>query len=208
MADTSIGEGLIRDWCRIEVWRDIARLRERALFVFISHELTVPDSHDPEVFTTALDESRHCLGTVKLREEEHQQIMVFIEETAPELLHVVPRIPEEGPTPEDAEKRAQAMSGVLGSLLVRNRRSPLDSPSTADSTTCTAAELARHVGYPEEAKAISTCLSTYRKRNPGCAVSIDDGESAGGSRYLYHKSEVWAHLMKWKTRKERGTEKN
>jgi hypothetical protein len=60
----------------------------------------------------------------------------------------------------------------------------------------TASDLAKAMGWPNGAKAVSTCLSKYRKKHPMCAIESPKGQGVKKARYLYVKSAVWEVLQK------------
>jgi hypothetical protein len=60
-------------------------------------------------------------GRPAVWEIEHESIRQFVEES-PDLLPMVPMIPFTGPTPEEAEARAQGMAAVLGTILSRRQQ--------------------------------------------------------------------------------------
>jgi hypothetical protein len=163
--DTPMSLELVRKWARVETWRDLARWRDRALHVLLSHNITTPEPADEMArFAVAVDESRFCSSTLRDLEQEHLEIMQFIEREAPELLGSLPQIPEDGPTPEDALSRAQFMASLLGSFLSREQgKAHPDRPSqdrqndviTAirnAGTPLTRSELVKEMGLGSEGK--------------------------------------------------------
>ena len=113
---------LVREWSRVAAWNVLSELREQyhaANSKFKSADQCHTHEEKLRIRDEALEEIDRCVRLFHEAEKEHRAILQFVEREALDLLGAVPLIPTKGPTPEDAANRAQAMAGVLASLLAR-----------------------------------------------------------------------------------------